>query len=168
MTTLKVPGSLLRDVTVCSSRVEKECDRTWASGRAPVDSGGGCCVVVEASSGPTEGSGGGGVGSERGVLAPYRLCSHSLLVGRRYVSWVALSGGVCGGKTKGSGWGRERWLPGRLTGLHGVSVLLKISSHVVWENKNRRWVAPSSFISPQLSSPHVPKQDQIAEITHLR
>jgi hypothetical protein len=68
MTTLKVPGSLLRDVTVCSSTVEKECDRTCASGRAPVvESVGSCCV---AASSATVGSGGGGNGSERGVLAP--------------------------------------------------------------------------------------------------
>jgi hypothetical protein len=114
---------MLADVTVWSSTVENECDRTCAIGRAPVvGSAGGCWV--EASSAPTAGSGGGGVGSERGVLAPYRLCSHSLLAGRRYESRVALSGGVWGGKTKGSGCTRLRWFPGRMAGLHGeVSVL---------------------------------------------
>jgi hypothetical protein len=75
----------------------------------------------------TSGSGG-GVGSERGVLEPYRLCAHSLLVGRS-LSRVALSGGVWGGKTNGSGWGWPRWLPVRTTGLqssivsHGVVYL---------------------------------------------
>lgn len=69
MTTLKVPGSMLADVTVWSLTVEKEWDRTCAGGHAPVvSSGGGCCV--EASSAPIARSGGGGVGSERGVLAP--------------------------------------------------------------------------------------------------
>jgi hypothetical protein len=47
------------------------------------------------------------------------LCSHSLLVGRVCVSRVALSGGVCGGKTKGSGWLRLRVLPWRTAGLRG-------------------------------------------------
>jgi hypothetical protein len=46
------------------------------------------------------------------------LCSHSLLVGR-----VALSGGVCGGKTKGSGWLRLRVLPWRTAGLGGISIV---------------------------------------------
>jgi hypothetical protein len=70
ITTLKVPGSILAEVTVWSSTVENECDRTCGSGRAPVVvSARGCCV--EASSASTAGSGGGGgVGSERGVLAP--------------------------------------------------------------------------------------------------
>jgi hypothetical protein len=121
ITTLKVPGSLVTDVTVCSSAVEKECERAWGMGRAPeVSSAGGCCAEALSALSPA-GSGGGGVGSERGVLAPYRLCSHSLLVGRRCESRVALSGGVCGGKTKGSGWARERWLPGRTAGLWRVS-----------------------------------------------
>jgi hypothetical protein len=116
MTTLKVPGSLLSDVTVCSSTVLNECERTCARARAPeLGSAGGCCG--EASSAPRIGSGGGGVGSERGVLEPYRLCSHSLLVGRRCESRVALSGGVWGGKTKGSGCGWWRVLPARTTGL---------------------------------------------------
>jgi hypothetical protein len=53
------------------------------------------------------GGGSGGVDSERGVLEPYRLWSHSLL-GGRCLSCVALSGGVCGGKTNGSGWERPR------------------------------------------------------------
>lgn len=55
-----------------------------------------------------------------------------------------------------------------------VGWTLEMSSNVVWENKNRRWVAPSSLISLSLSlslhlaSLHVPKQHQITEITHLR
>ena len=119
ITTLNVPGSLLSDVTVCSSAVENECERTCAIGRAsPVISAGCCCV--NALSALTSSSG--GVGSERGVLEPYKLCSQSLLVGRSFESGVALSGGVWGGKTNGSGWGRVRWFPARTIGLRGVEV----------------------------------------------
>lgn len=97
MTTLKVPGSWLSVVAVWSSTVENECERTCAS-RPVVGSAWGCCWKAL----PSFRSGSGGVGSEWGVLEPYRLCSHSLLVGRS-LSRVALSGGVWGEKTKGSG-----------------------------------------------------------------
>jgi hypothetical protein len=33
MTTLKVPGSVVAEVTVWSSAVEKECERAWPAGR---------------------------------------------------------------------------------------------------------------------------------------
>jgi hypothetical protein len=116
MTTLKVPGSVVAEVTVWSSTVENECERAWAIGRA-LEVCSACCL---ASYSVIRSSGSGGVGSERGVLEPYRLCSHSLLKGRSFESSVALSGGVvgpAGGKTNGSGCGRLRWFPGRTTGL---------------------------------------------------
>lgn len=48
----------------------------------------------------------------------------SLLAGRRvFSSTIALSGGVAGGKTKVSGDGRVRWLPGRTTGLNDEGVV---------------------------------------------
>lgn len=116
MTTLNVPGSVVAEVTVWPSTVEKEYERAWAVGRAV----GVCSACCLASYSAIRSSGSGGVGSERGVLEPYRLCSHSLLVGRSSESGVALSGGVvgpAGGKTKGSGCRKLRWFPGRTTGL---------------------------------------------------
>lgn len=142
ITTLKVPGSLLSDVMVCSSTVEKESERACGGAR---EAWGNLASEspFEASSTPRRaGSGGGGVGSERGVRDPYRLGSHSLLVGRRCASSVALSGGVWGeGKMKGSGCGRLRWFPGRTVGLcsHGVSGVVVSCGvrHTVC--RRRRW-----------------------------
>jgi hypothetical protein len=116
MTTLKVPGSVvLCEFSVCSSAVEKDRERTWAMGRGG-DAGNwadGCLGLSFTWSS----SGSRGASVRVGVREPYKLCSQSLLDERALESSVALSGGVCGGKTNGSGDGRVRWCPGRTTGL---------------------------------------------------
>jgi hypothetical protein len=114
ITTLKVPGSVLAEVTVCASTVEKEREREWATGRGGEVKCAGRCSL-KSSSAVTSGSGGEAGSVRVGVLELYRLCPQSLP--SAFGSSVALSGGVWGGKTKGSGDGRFRWFPARTTGL---------------------------------------------------
>jgi hypothetical protein len=115
MITLKVPGSVLCEFMVCSSTVEKDRERTWVMGRGGETEWVGTCF----GSSPLAFRCSGRAFSARvGVREPYRLCSQSLLDERCGLgSSVALSGGVCGGKTKGSGTGRFRWFAARTTGL---------------------------------------------------
>ena len=110
ITTLNVPGSVLREV--CSSAVEKDRDRMWAIGFDGVH--------VSSSVITFRVSGEGG----SGVREPEKLSLQPLFVGRRaFSSTIALSGGVAGGKTKVSGDRRVRWLPERTTGLNDDGVV---------------------------------------------
>jgi hypothetical protein len=91
ITTLKVPGSVLAEVTVCASTVEKEREREWVIGRGGEVKCAGRCSV-NSSSVFTSGSGGEASSVRVRVLELYWLCSQSLLNVLR--SSVALSGGV--------------------------------------------------------------------------
>lgn len=122
ITTLKVPGSTLCELTVCSSAVEKERERAWW---ADGEGGGGESRkagregLVAWSVFTSVGSGSRANLGRVGVPASKTVFSQSSLVGRGVESRVALSGGVWG-KT-GSGGGRGRWWAGRTEGLAMVS-----------------------------------------------